>query len=65
MSNVYSEAAELKLADLAEGEVLQVGDVLSYKRHFSQVEITIEKDVIVRYIISCTTLPGLTFDYLD
>jgi hypothetical protein len=46
--SIYSEAAELKLADLVKGSVIKVGDVLAYKRNFSQLEMTIEKDVIVR-----------------
>lgn len=53
---VYSEAAELKLTDLAEGKILRVGDVLSYRRNFSQLDITIEKDVIVRGAIVTATL---------
>ena len=53
---VYSEAAELKLTDLAEGNILRVGDVLSYRRNFSQLDITIEKDVIVRGAIVTATL---------
>jgi len=44
------EAAELKLADLVKGSVIKVGDVLAYKRNFSQLEMTIEKDVIIESI---------------
>lgn len=45
---IYSEAAELKLADLVKGSVVKVGDVLAYKRNFSQLDMAVEKDVIVR-----------------
>jgi hypothetical protein len=44
----FSEAAELKLVDLVKGSVVKVGDVLAYKRNFSQLDTTVEKDVIVR-----------------
>lgn len=42
-----SEAAEVRLATLARKGVIRVGDVISYKRHFSNADLTIEKDVIV------------------
>lgn len=45
---VYSDAAQLKLADLAKGKIIREGDVLSYRRNFSQLGIDIEKDVLVR-----------------
>lgn len=46
-----SEAAELKLVDLAKSSVVKVGDVLAYKRNFSQLDMTVEKDVVVRFHI--------------
>ncbi|KAJ7322996.1 hypothetical protein DFH08DRAFT_888476 [Mycena albidolilacea] len=40
------EAAELKLVDLAKSSVLRQGDILVYKRHFTNLGILVEKDVI-------------------
>jgi hypothetical protein len=54
---ICSEAAELKLADLVKGSVVKVGDVLAYKRKFSQLDMTVEKDIIVRlHILRCKTI---------
>ncbi|KAJ7931289.1 Asx homology domain-containing protein [Mycena leptocephala] len=40
------EAAELKLVDLAKSSVLREGDILAYKRNFTNLDIIVEKDVI-------------------
>jgi hypothetical protein len=42
-----SDAAELKLADLAKHEVIKVGDILAYSRRFPNLDITVEKDLLV------------------
>ncbi|KAJ7793430.1 Asx homology domain-containing protein [Mycena olivaceomarginata] len=44
------EAAELKLVDLAKSSVLRQGDILAYKRHFTNLGILVEKDVIIQKI---------------
>ncbi|KAK7059737.1 Asx homology domain-containing protein [Favolaschia claudopus] len=62
------EAAELKLVDLAKNSVLREGDVLAYKRNFSNLNVVVEKDVIIQRIDprthSLTILiePGTTRD---
>ncbi|KAJ7253777.1 Asx homology domain-containing protein [Mycena haematopus] len=62
------EAAELKLVDLAKSSVLREGDILAYKRHFSNLGVLVEKDVIIQKIDprthSLTVLlePGTTRD---
>ncbi|KAF8217700.1 Asx homology domain-containing protein [Mycena galopus ATCC 62051] len=62
------EAAELKLVDLAKSSVLREGDILVYKRHFSNLAVVVEKDVIIQKIDprthSLTVLvePGTTRD---
>jgi hypothetical protein len=43
-----SEAAEVKLATLASKGVIRVGDIIAYKRTFTNVDLIVEKDVIVR-----------------
>jgi len=43
-------AAEIKLNTLAENGIIRIGDVISYKRHFSVVDVVVEKDVIVQSI---------------
>ncbi|KAJ7033465.1 Asx homology domain-containing protein [Mycena alexandri] len=49
-SPLAGDAAELKLVDLAKSSVLREGDVLTYKRSFTNVDIIVEKDVIVQRI---------------
>ncbi|KAJ7669424.1 Asx homology domain-containing protein [Mycena polygramma] len=44
------EAAELKLVDLAKNSVLREGDILAYKRHFTNLDVVVEKDVIIQTI---------------
>ncbi|KAJ6606686.1 Asx homology domain-containing protein [Mycena sp. CBHHK59/15] len=62
------EAAELKLVDLAKNSVLRKGDVIAYRRNFSNLNIVVEKDVIIQSIHprnhSLTVLiePGTTRD---
>ncbi|KAJ7512421.1 Asx homology domain-containing protein [Mycena galericulata] len=62
------EASELKLGDLAKNSVLREGDVLAYKRNFTNLNIFVEKDAIVQRIDprthSLTVLvePGTTRD---
>lgn len=45
---------EMKLADLVEAGFLGVGDILAYRRNFPLVNVTVEKDIMVR--ISLTNL---------
>ena len=52
-----SEAAELKLADLVKGSMLKVGDMLAYRRNFTNLSRTVEKDVLVRHAL---TLPAFS-----
>ncbi|KAK7045941.1 hypothetical protein VNI00_006936 [Paramarasmius palmivorus] len=44
------EAAEIRLYELARNSVVRVGDVLAYRRHFSMLDLVVEKDVIVQSI---------------
>ncbi|TFK51408.1 hypothetical protein OE88DRAFT_1544631 [Heliocybe sulcata] len=44
------DAAELKLVDLAKNGVIKMGDVLAYKRTFSQLDTVVEKDAIIQSI---------------
>ncbi|KAJ7824508.1 hypothetical protein B0H14DRAFT_2823417 [Mycena olivaceomarginata] len=63
-----SEAAELKLVDLAKSSVLRQGDILAYKRHFTNLGILVEKDVIIQKIdarthsLTVVLEPGTTRD---
>ncbi|EEB91929.1 hypothetical protein MPER_09639, partial [Moniliophthora perniciosa FA553] len=43
-------AAEIRLYELARNNVLRVGDVLAYKRHFSMSDTIVEKDIIIHSI---------------
>ncbi|KAG6824906.1 hypothetical protein H0H92_005440, partial [Tricholoma furcatifolium] len=43
-------AAGIKLTTLVEGKMLQVGDIIAFKRYFSAIEVLIEKDALIRYI---------------
>ncbi|KAJ6532778.1 Asx homology domain-containing protein [Mycena vulgaris] len=67
-ATLAGEAAELKLGDLAKSSVLREGDVIAYKRNFTNLDIIVEKDVIVQRIDprthSLTVLlePGTTRD---
>ncbi|KAJ7746438.1 Asx homology domain-containing protein [Mycena maculata] len=67
-SMLAGEASELKLGDLAKNSVLREGDVLAYKRNFTNLNTFVEKDVIVQRIDprnhSLTVLvePGTTRD---
>ncbi|KAJ7154634.1 Asx homology domain-containing protein [Mycena filopes] len=49
-SSRAGDAAELKLVDLAKSSVLREGDVLTYKRNFTNLDVVVEKDVIVQRI---------------
>ncbi|KAH8827161.1 hypothetical protein DL96DRAFT_1235844 [Flagelloscypha sp. PMI_526] len=49
-NNRAGEAADIKLADLAKDGVLLENDILAYKRNFSQLGLTIEKDILIRSI---------------
>ncbi|KAG7093708.1 hypothetical protein E1B28_007362 [Marasmius oreades] len=40
-------ALEIRLHELARHSVIQVGDILSYKRHFNNLDLTVEKDVLI------------------
>lgn len=48
--SAYSGATEIKLNTLAEHRIIRVGDVISYKRHFSVLDVVVEKDVIVSLV---------------
>ncbi|KXN89536.1 hypothetical protein AN958_05562 [Leucoagaricus sp. SymC.cos] len=41
-------SADLKLPDLVKDGVLRVGDIIAYRRNFSGVGLTIQKDAIIR-----------------
>ena len=43
--------ADLDLTALVKRELIQVGDVLAYKRTFSHLKVTVEKDLLVRCIM--------------
>lgn len=43
-----SDAKEIRIIDLLKSGAIQVGDILVYKRHFSLLHLTVEKDVMVR-----------------
>ena len=47
-NNGSSEVTVCKLSDLAKNSVLLVEDVLAYRRNFPALNLTIEKDVLVR-----------------
>ncbi|KAF7983115.1 hypothetical protein HWV62_24067 [Athelia sp. TMB] len=49
-SLLAGEAAELKLADLVKGSMLKVGDMLAYKRNFTNLGRIVEKDVLIQDI---------------
>ncbi|KAE9410434.1 hypothetical protein BT96DRAFT_1011975 [Gymnopus androsaceus JB14] len=42
--------ADIRIYDLAKHSVIRVGDILSYKRNFTVLDITVEKDVMVHAI---------------
>lgn len=44
--------ADLDLTALVKRELLQVGDVLAYKRTFPHLKVTVEKDLLARLIIA-------------
>ena len=46
------EAALVKLTTLVEKRILQVGDILAYRRSFSTLGVTVEKDAIVSHLHS-------------
>ena len=45
--SMHRDAAELKLVDLVKHHILRVGDIIAYKRHFSNLNLIVEKDAIV------------------
>ncbi|EIN11273.1 hypothetical protein PUNSTDRAFT_124709 [Punctularia strigosozonata HHB-11173 SS5] len=50
VSDRAGDAAELKLVDLAKHEVIQVGDILAYSRRFPNLDVMVEKDLLVEGI---------------
>ena len=48
--------ADLDLTALVKRELLQVGDVLAYKRVFPHLTVTVEKDLLVRCICQCASV---------
>lgn len=49
-SLLAGEAAELKMIDLVKNSLLKVGDILAYKRNFTNVHRTVEKDALIQHI---------------
>jgi len=47
MRRFVRSTADIRLSHLAKNRVIDVGDVLAYKRTFAASELVIEKDVIV------------------
>ncbi|KAJ3910225.1 Asx homology domain-containing protein [Lentinula edodes] len=41
-------ASDVRIYDLAKNTVIQVGDIISYKRNFTMLDVTVEKDVLVQ-----------------
>ena len=56
-SELCRQAGGIKLSDLLEGGFLGVGDVLAYKRTFSHVNVTVEKDIMVRSLTNPNAPP--------
>jgi len=56
-SESYRQAREIRLSDLLEGGFLGVGDVLAYKRTFSHMNVTVEKDIMVRSLTNQNAPP--------
>ncbi|KAJ8095329.1 hypothetical protein AAF712_008679 [Marasmius tenuissimus] len=46
-SSKAKPASEIRLHELMRHSIIRVGDVLSYKRHFNQLDLVVEKDVII------------------
>jgi len=68
-SALAGEAAELKLIDLAKNGIVKVGDVIAYKRNFSNLSLVIEKDVLIDSIHPKTfaltvSVPSSTMQYI-
>lgn len=40
--------SQLDFTALAKRGLLQEDDILSYRRHFPQLDVTVEKDILVR-----------------
>ncbi|KAF9032283.1 hypothetical protein BDZ89DRAFT_1234534 [Hymenopellis radicata] len=64
-----SQAADVKLSDMVAAAVLKVGDVISYKRHFSGLDVVVEKDAVIQSLNPRTRavtvlLPDSTTQYL-
>lgn len=54
-SNSHRQAADVKLSDMVAAAVLKVGDVISYKRYFSGLDVVVEKDAVVGVIYYTVT----------
>ncbi|KAK0187117.1 Asx homology domain-containing protein [Armillaria mellea] len=50
VSYFHRQAAEVKFTDLVHNAIIQVGDLISYKRNFTNGNIVIEKDALVQSI---------------
>jgi len=48
ISSSRSTTREIRLSDLVEGGHLEAGDILVYRRTFTLINVTVEKDVMVR-----------------
>ncbi|KAF8910248.1 Asx homology domain-containing protein [Mucidula mucida] len=63
------QAADVKLSDMVAAAVLKVGDVISYKRYFSGLDVVVEKDAVIQSLNPRTRavtvlLPSGTTQYL-
>jgi len=54
----YRATREIRLSDLVEGGFLGVGDILVYRRTFSLANVTVEKDIMVRFLYSELSTSG-------
>ena len=56
---VYNRSKrEIRLGDLFEGGFLEVGDILVYKRTFQLLNVTVEKDIMVRPLTNSNAPPS-------
>lgn len=46
---ISSGASQIKLASLVRHDIVQVGDVLAYRRSFTSSSLIVEKDVLVSH----------------
>ena len=51
LANVVSTSEELDLVELVKSGLVREGDILVYKRHFPSLSTTVEKDMLVRFLL--------------